>query len=68
MKHIALKPEDPEPYYWVGVIDWTLTYRANLEMRGKWRLAHLRQDPEGRRPDAARCSRRIHQGKWPADR
>src|SRR5258708_7428065 len=41
MKHIALKPEDPEPYYWIGVIDWTLTYRDNLEMRGKWRLAHL---------------------------
>jgi tetratricopeptide (TPR) repeat protein len=41
MKHITLKPEDPEPYYWVGVIDWTLTYRDNLEMRGKWRLAHL---------------------------
>jgi tetratricopeptide (TPR) repeat protein len=41
MKHIALKPEDPEPYYWIGVIDWTLTYRSNLEMRGKWRLANL---------------------------
>ena len=40
MKHIALKPEDPEPYYWIGVIDWTLTYRSNLEMRGKWRLAN----------------------------
>jgi tetratricopeptide (TPR) repeat protein len=40
MKHIALKPEDPEPYYWVGVIDWTLSYRANLESRGTWRLAH----------------------------
>jgi tetratricopeptide (TPR) repeat protein len=40
MKHIALKPEDPEPYYWVGVIDWTLSYRANLEARGSWRLAH----------------------------
>src|ERR1700681_263393 len=40
MKHIALKPEDPEPYYWIGVIDWTLTYRSNLEMRGKWRNAH----------------------------
>jgi tetratricopeptide (TPR) repeat protein len=40
MKHIALKPEDPEPYYWIGVIDWTLTYRSNLEMRGKWRLDH----------------------------
>jgi tetratricopeptide (TPR) repeat protein len=41
MKHIALRPEDPEPYYWIGVIDWTLTYRSNLELRGKWRLAHL---------------------------
>jgi tetratricopeptide (TPR) repeat protein len=41
MKHIMLKPEDPEPYYWIGVIDWTLAYRSNLEMRGKWRLAHL---------------------------
>ena len=40
MKHIALKPEDPEPYYWIGVIDWTLAYRSNLEMRGKWRTAH----------------------------
>jgi len=41
LRHIALKPEDPEPYYWIGVIDWTLTYRSNLEMRGRWRLAHL---------------------------
>jgi tetratricopeptide (TPR) repeat protein len=41
MKHISLKPEDPEPYYWIGVINWTLSYRSNLEMRGKWRLAHL---------------------------
>ena len=41
LKHIALKPEDPEPYYWIGVIDWTIAYRDNLEMRGKWRLAHL---------------------------
>lgn len=40
MKHITLKPEDPEPYYWIGVIDWTLSYRSNLEMRGKWRLAN----------------------------
>jgi tetratricopeptide (TPR) repeat protein len=40
MKHIALKPEDPEPYYWIGVIDWTLSYRSNLEMRGKWRLSN----------------------------
>ena len=32
-KHIQIKPEDPEPYYWVGVIDWSLCYRANKDMR-----------------------------------
>lgn len=32
-KHIAIKPDDPEPYYWVGVIDWSLAYRANKDMR-----------------------------------
>jgi predicted Zn-dependent protease len=32
-KHISLKPDDPEPYYWVGVIDWSLAYRANKNMR-----------------------------------
>jgi tetratricopeptide (TPR) repeat protein len=38
VKHVSLKPEDPEPYYWIGVIDWTVSYRANLEMRGQWRI------------------------------
>ncbi len=32
-RHIQLKPDDPEPYYWIGVIDWTLAFRANGEMR-----------------------------------
>ncbi len=32
-KHIQIKPTDPEPYYWVGVIDWSLSYHANKEMR-----------------------------------
>lgn len=32
-KHIQLKPDDPEPYYWIGVIDWTMAFRANGEMR-----------------------------------
>jgi tetratricopeptide (TPR) repeat protein len=32
-KHIALKADDPEPYYWVGVIDWSLAYHGNKEMR-----------------------------------
>jgi len=53
-RHIALKPEDPEPYYWIGVIDWTLTYRSNLVTRGTWRLAHpgkLLKDDEPMPPD-----------------
>jgi hypothetical protein len=33
LKHIELKPDDPEPYYWVGVIDWDVAFRANREMR-----------------------------------
>jgi tetratricopeptide (TPR) repeat protein len=32
-KHTQLEPQDPEPYYWIGVIDWSLTFRGNREMR-----------------------------------
>jgi len=41
-KHIQLNPEDPEPYYWIGVIDWTLSFRANGEFR-----ARINQDTRG---------------------
>jgi len=36
LRHIALKPEDPESYYWIGVIDWTLAFRTNAELRAKY--------------------------------
>ncbi len=32
-KHIELKPDDPQPYYSVGVIDWALSYRGNTAIR-----------------------------------
>ena len=32
-KHIQLRPQDPEPYYWIGVIDWSLAFRGNRDMR-----------------------------------
>jgi tetratricopeptide (TPR) repeat protein len=35
-KHIDIKPKDVEPYYWIGVIDWSLAYRANRELRQNW--------------------------------
>jgi tetratricopeptide (TPR) repeat protein len=35
-KHIQLKSEDPESYYWIGVIDWSLAYRGNKDMRADY--------------------------------
>ncbi len=32
-KHIELKPQDPQPYYSIGVIDWSLSYRGNTKLR-----------------------------------
>jgi len=42
-KHIQLKPEDPEPYYWIGVIDWTLAFRANAEVRKDYNEKNIRK-------------------------
>lgn len=40
-KHIELRPNDPEPYYWIGVIDWLLANRTNLELRAEYNKNHL---------------------------
>ncbi len=40
-RHIQLKPQDPQPYYSVGVIDWALAYRGNTEMRADYNKAHI---------------------------
>ena len=42
-RHIELKPNDPEPYYWIGVIDWTLAFRANGEMRADYNRNNVRK-------------------------
>jgi len=42
-RHIQIKPDDPEPYYWIGVIDWTLSFRADRELR-----AHFNQFVAGK--------------------
>lgn len=46
-KHIQLRPNDPEPYYWVGVIDSTLSFRAVRELRARYN-----QDAQGDLHDA----------------
>jgi tetratricopeptide (TPR) repeat protein len=42
-KHIQLKPDDPEPYYWIGVIDWTLAFRANAELRAGYNKSNIKK-------------------------
>lgn len=42
-KHIDLRPNDPEPYYWIGVIDWTLSFRANAEMRANYNKDNIKK-------------------------
>jgi len=42
-RHIALKPQDPQPYYSVGVIDWALAYRGNTEMRSEYNRNNIRK-------------------------
>jgi tetratricopeptide (TPR) repeat protein len=49
-KHISIDPTAPEPYYWVGVIEWTLTYRGNAEMRKKWNEANPRKTVKDEQP------------------
>ena len=42
-KHIALKPDDPQPYYSIGVIDWAIAYRGNTELRGEYNRANVKK-------------------------
>jgi tetratricopeptide (TPR) repeat protein len=42
-KHIEQKPDDPEPYYWIGVIDWTLAFRANGELRAAYNKSNIKK-------------------------
>jgi len=42
-KHIALKPQDPAPYYSVGVIDWALAYRGNTELRAEYNKNNIKK-------------------------
>jgi tetratricopeptide (TPR) repeat protein len=32
-RHIEIRPNDPEPYYWIGVIDWAMAYKAEQAIR-----------------------------------
>jgi len=42
-KYIQVKPDDAEPYYWIGLIDWTLAYHANQMMRSEYNHANAKK-------------------------
>ncbi len=42
-RHIDLRPNDPESYYWIGVIDWTLSFRANGELRAEYNKNNIKK-------------------------
>jgi tetratricopeptide (TPR) repeat protein len=46
-KHMSLKADDPEPYYWIGVIDWSLAYRGNKDVREEFNNSSKKPLKEG---------------------
>src|SRR5580658_5807285 len=49
-RHIQIKPDDPEPYYWIGVIDWTLAFRGNSEMRLDYNKNNIKKQVKDDQP------------------
>jgi len=35
-QHISISPNDPQPYYWIGVINWQLAYNGNEDIRDEY--------------------------------
>jgi len=34
-RHVQVKSSDAEPHYWIGVIDWSIAYKANQDLRAQ---------------------------------
>ena len=69
-KHIELKPNDPEPYYWVGVIDWMVSNRVSMELRADYNKNNIKKQvrdldplpPAVRADYVAKCSSMAEEG------
>jgi tetratricopeptide (TPR) repeat protein len=54
-KHIQIAPNDPEPYYWIGVIDWSIAYKSNRVLRDEWlKKTSRRLEPSDAMPEEIR--------------
>lgn len=49
-RHISVKPDDADPYYWIGLIDWTLAYRENAELRSGYNHANPKKQVHDDQP------------------
>lgn len=68
-KHIELAPNDPQGYYWIGVIDWMIAYQTNRALRAEWSsagpkpLADTDPLPESVRAQfSAKCVATVQEG------
>jgi tetratricopeptide (TPR) repeat protein len=55
-RHIQLRPDDPEPYFWIGVIDWTMAFRANGQLRERFNREVTKLDDADPLPPELRAS------------
>jgi tetratricopeptide (TPR) repeat protein len=49
-KHIQIKPDDSAPYYWMGLIDWTLAWHANQTLRSDYNHANVKKQIKDDQP------------------
>lgn len=69
-KHIELAPRDPEPYYWVGVIDWTRSFKVNRDLRAQFQDVYKGKPladtdplpPQLRKTYASECGPAVEEG------
>jgi tetratricopeptide (TPR) repeat protein len=44
LKRLAVEPNNPEPYYWIGVLDWSICYPRRMQLRKDMKI-NLPKDP-----------------------
>lgn len=60
-RHIEIRPNDPEPYYWIGVIDWAITNKTEGAIRED--LAKLNPNSHGPADPLPEVARQDFQSK-----
>ncbi len=60
-KRIEIDPNNPEPYYWVGVIDWAIAYPKRMGYRQDLKIQFKPEEPlpRGDREDLAEMNGEI---------